>query len=109
MVSRLLGIKLDNPDAERVRVSHERALAELQSKPAATEVILGGIVLEAGKATYVPHGLGRAPTFVSSSLTRGAVSAGWIDDIRTGVDLTKFLLLRANGYGATITVDLRVA
>lgn len=109
MVSRPLAIKLADQDAERVRVSHERALTELQAKPAATEVVLRGVVLEAGKATYVPHGLGRAPTCVLPSIPRGAAAAGWIDDIRTGVDLTKFLLLQANGYGATITVDLRVA
>lgn len=96
-------------DAERVRRSHAEAIVELQRVPLVGAIILASIELEDGAETPIAHRLGRVPRFVTASLVRGAVTTGRIDDIRTtSYDRSRFLVLQANGYGATITVDLMV-
>lgn len=96
-------------DAERVRRSHHEALIELQRAPLAGAIILSGVELADEAETPVAHNLGRAPSFVTTSLVRGAVSTGRIDDIRTSsYDPRRFVVLKASGYGATVTVDLLV-
>lgn len=102
-------LRLNDDVAERVRRSHAQAIHELQDAPASSLLLIAGVTLAEGVATQVPHGLGRVPTFVRESTPRGAVSAGRIDEIRDGsVDRAKFVLLKATGYGATITVDVQV-
>ena len=96
-------------DAERVRRSHREAIIELQRAPLSGAVILPGIELADGVETPIAHRLGRAPQFITPSLVRGAVSTGHIDDIRaTTYNRDRFLVLKASGWGATITLDLLV-
>lgn len=99
-----LPLKLDDEKAERVRRSHEAALLELQARPASGERIVT-VSLADGKATPVAHGLGRAPIMVTPSIVRGAASAGYIVETRDG-DRTKAVTLTANGYGATVTLEV---
>ena len=96
-------------DAERVRRNHHEAIAEIQQAPLVGAVVLPGIELEDGVETPVAHRLGRAPRFVSPSIVRGASSAGFIAEIRAGgYNRAQHLVLKASGWGATITLDLLV-
>ena len=102
----LVTMKLEDPAAEQVRVSHQRAIEALQQSPAATESIVSGISLPNGAAVLIPHRLGRVPSIVNLGVPVGATAAGYIVETRNGVDRAKFVKLTANGYGATITVDV---
>lgn len=96
-------------DAELVRLEHERKIVELQKMPASATKHIRDVVLADGTSTPIAHGLGRRPVFWTASGLRGATAAGFILDVRDGsYDLTKYLVLEANDYGATITVDLEV-
>ncbi len=104
----LAAITLADTKAEEVRRSHHDAIGELQRAPLAGAKVVSGVRLENGKATTVAHGLGRAPKWVGISALRGAASAGFINETRSG-DTSKSVTLTASGYGATITVDVMVA
>jgi hypothetical protein len=109
-VRQLASIVLSDMNADRVRVSHAEAIRELQIAPAAGARLIAGIDLADGVATPIAHGLGRAPVFVRESCVRGAATTGRVDDVsRTaGYDRSKFIVLTANGWGATVTVDVLV-
>ncbi len=99
-----LSIALKDEDADRVRRSHAQAIEELQR----LQPTFVTVELEDGKPTSVKHGRGRIPKFVGTSAVRGAVSAGYINEIRSGVDRTKTVVLQADDYGATVTVEVMV-
>lgn len=101
----ILPIKLDDTNAERVRVQHEQAITDLQKAPASSLKTVAGVSLANGAATPVPHTLGHAPSWVGISVPRGATSAGYIVETITSARAS-VLTLTANGYGATITVDV---
>jgi hypothetical protein len=104
-----LDIALDDADAERVRRSHGDAIRELQGMPAASTVIIADVSLANGVDTPVPHRLGRRPRMVIVSPPRGASTTGRITEVRTGShDRTQVVVLRADGWGATVAVDLAV-
>ena len=108
-MKRLSAVTLADPTLERVRQEHAAAIRELQLAPAAEMRVLLSVALADGVDTPVPHGLGRAPLWVRESTVRGGVTAGFVEEIRTGsADRAKYVVLRATGYGATITVDLAV-
>lgn len=108
-MKKLPTIVLADLDAEQVRRSHHEAIEALQRIPAASAKTLSNVSLANGASTFVPHGLGRTPTMVKPSMPRGASSSGYIVEIRdNSYDRTKQLKLQANGYGATITVDIEV-
>lgn len=93
--------------AEEVRRNHETCIRELQQMPGAGVAVIASIELADGVPRRVAHGLGRAPAWVGPSAIRGAVTSGHVgEDRSSGVDRTKAVLLVANGFGATITVDL---
>jgi hypothetical protein len=101
--------KLDDDNAERVRVSHQRAIEQLQQTPAAGMRVIQDVTLLDGVATPVQHGLGRLPAWVAPSAPRGAVSSGRIEEVRDGsTDRATSIQLKATGWGATITVDVQV-
>lgn len=106
--------KLDDDAAERVHRNTDLQIRELQGLPTARAVLVTGVVLLVGAVTLVPHGLGRAPSYVGPSAIRGASTAGVIQDFESTdgagnpVDRAKFVPLRALSFGATITVDLLV-
>lgn len=105
----LLTTKFDDPVLEQWRRNIVDAITELQKLPAAAERIIPNIKLEDGVPTAVPHGLGRPALWAAPSCTRGAVSAGRIDEVRDGKnDRAKYVTLCASGYGGTIYIDLRV-
>ncbi len=108
---RVLTVKLDDGKAELSRADHERAITALQAAPAVSAVIVRNVVLPNGAVVPVAHALAKAPQFTGVSVPRGAVSAGYITDIRTtgaAFDRSRFVYLQANGYGATVTVDVEV-
>jgi hypothetical protein len=104
-------VRLADPAAERSRLAHEQALSELRG---AQPTVIRNVKLANNVETPVPHGLGRAPQWVSPGAPIGAVSTGRIDDMGTRttsgavVDRSRTVVLRATGYGATITVDVAV-
>jgi hypothetical protein len=104
----LLPIKLDDEKSERLRRNTQEALAELQRTRAARAAIVRDVSLADGVATLVAHGLGVA-AFATHSPPRGAASSGRIEEVRDGTqDRTKYVVLKATGWGATITVDVEV-
>lgn len=109
-----LTIKLDDDQAERVHRNIEQRLLEIQASPALSSMTLANVVLADNAETVVPHGLGRIPTVLVSP-PMGAASGGVIRDFGsksplTGVinDRTKSILLRCDGFGAAITVNIVV-
>lgn len=103
----LLVTKLPDELLERVRRNIVDAIGEIQRKRSVSEVVLTDIELEDGIETLVAHPLGRrVAVFVSP--VRGASTSGHIEELRDGVDAKKFVKLKATGYGATVTVDVRV-
>lgn len=95
---------------ERIRRNVLEAIRELQRLPfAAAKVARTNIELADGVATPVPHGLGRR-AYVWTSPPRGASSSGRIEEVRDGShDPTKYVVLKATGWGASIVVDVFVA
>ncbi len=93
-------------DLERIRRNQADAIRELQGVRVARFIY--DVVLEDGVPTPVAHGLGRR-VFVTPSPVRGAVTSGHISEIRDGSHSpSQYVVLEANGYGADVTVDLRV-
>lgn len=101
--------QLADPLTEEVRRTHAQAIAALQgdANERAT-ILLPNVVLPDATNVNIPHKLGRAPRFVTVSVPRGAAAAGYINEVRTGIDRTKVIVLRADDFGATVTVDLEV-
>jgi hypothetical protein len=103
----LLAVRLSDALLEQVRRNFAEAIAELQQRP--DPRVLANITLQDGIATPVPHKLGRAAAWVAPSAVRGASTSGRVEEVRDGTyDRTKFVTLKATGYGATITVDVVV-
>lgn len=105
-------VQLDDPDSERVRSNHEQRLTELARLPLASAIVLPGVVLADGVETAVLHGLGRLPKFLSVSVPRGGPSSGGlVQEIRASGsthDPRQRAVLKASGWGATITVDVLI-
>jgi hypothetical protein len=95
--------------AETTRRVVEACIREIQDLPASSMRIISGVELADGVATPVAHKLGRAPVFVGISVPRGATAAGWTVETCSGShDRSQVVVLTANDYGATITIDLAV-
>ena len=110
-MKRLSNTRLSDPAADAVRQEHATAIGELQSSPLLAARVIPDVSLLSGIETPVPHGLGRAPVFLSVSPPRGASTSGRIEEIRTtggALDRKKFVTLLATGWGATIYVDVTV-
>lgn len=102
-----VNVRLADDAAERVRLSHESRIREIQSVPIVQGRIFRDVVLAAGVVTPVAHGLGRrAAIFLSPP--RGLITGvGCVQEIRSGVhEPTQFVVLQADGWGATVTVDV---
>lgn len=104
-----LSVRLSDEDAERVRRSHEEKIRELQTSPAIGLRVIPDVRLPDSVATTIAHGLGRIPQWVRESCPRGATSSGRVEEVRDGsADRRHFVILKATGWGATITVDVAV-
>src|SRR5882762_9099909 len=106
----LIGRNLDDNLAERARRNHEDAIAELQTAAQGIPSVIATVQLADATITTIAHGLGRAPRWIGVSVQRGGTTTGRITDLsRNGdYDRSKLIALRADGYTATITVDLAV-
>lgn len=112
-----LNISTGHVVTDRMLSSHAQAIETIQRSPAQQLRVIGNVVLADTANVYVPHGLGQQPIFVKASAPRGALGAGIVRDVTDGavpglfntpVDRSRYVVLRADGYGATITVDILV-
>lgn len=104
--------RLDDRKVDDVVRNHKEKLVELAGRTFVNAKVVADVELADGIETPVAHGLGRAPTYVRESCPRGALANGWIVEVRdpsSPVDRSKYVVLKASGYGATITVDVQVA
>lgn len=102
-----VALKLDEDSHERVRRSHAECIVELQKVRVVGGKAVLDIELPDDTEVMVPHGLGRR-AIVSISPARCSVSAtpGKIREIRKStVDPEKYVCLKANDWGETVTVD----
>ena len=106
--------RLADPIADQVRRSHANEIMKLQLLPSASLRVIPNVELVDGVAKQVSHGLGRRPLAWWPTPPRGAASTGRIDDLRSELpsgapnDVARTIALVANGYGATVIVDLVV-
>lgn len=108
---RLISVATPSGMQDRTATDTQRAIDELQRAPLAGAIVIRDVSLADATATPVPHGLGREPVFVGISAVRGPSTSGRIEEVRstsTVRDRKKYVTLTANGYGATVTVDLLV-
>lgn len=92
--------------AETARRTHEGCIRELQDLPASSLRVIAGIELAAGVETPVAHRLGRVPLWVGVSAVRNASTSGHVEEVRSGGNRSQTVILKASGWGATITVDV---
>ena len=84
------------------------AVRELQVARQSTGKLIKDVDLADATDTVIQHGLGRAAVLVVSP-PRGASTSGRIEETRSDAyDRSKVSVLQANGYGATVTVDVWV-
>jgi hypothetical protein len=110
-------LEIDDPQVDRILTSHAQAVVELQNLPGVGLRVVQDVELVDTKNTYVAHPLGRAPMFVGISAVRGALGTGIVRDLTDGkltglftspVDRKRYVVLRADGFGATVHVDILV-
>jgi hypothetical protein len=105
----LLTIALKDEILERVRRNFVEAIAELQRLPFSLARVLMDRRLADGVVTPIAHGLGRVPLLVLTSPVRGAASSGRLEEVRDGsFDRTKYIALKATGYGNAVSLDVVV-
>jgi len=101
-------IRLADKDAERVRQSHAECIGELQTIPVIRGTLRRDIELPDGVNVPVPHSLGRAGVTAWLSVVQSdeAATVGSVIQISDAtVDGTKYVVLRASGWGQTVHVD----
>ena len=100
--------RLPEPKTDRAVRDHARAIGDLAGKPANGMLVIGGVTLEDGVETPIVHKLGKAPSWVRESCVRGAVTTGRVEEVRTSTTYSRsdYIVLKATGWGATITVDV---
>jgi hypothetical protein len=101
--------RLADPKAELAHRELVAKIVELQGLPSSVMRVLADVELKQGVETTVVHNLGRAPAWVKESCVRYATATGRVEEVRGGkFDRTKYVVLKATGFGATIVVDLVV-
>ena len=93
-------------ELERVRRNLVDAIRELQIGAFAQATTIKNVELADGVPTPVAHKLG-LPAFVVLSPPRGASTSGRITEVRGTHNPAHYVVLQADGWGATITVDLK--
>lgn len=94
-------------EMERIRRDLAEAARELQVSPLAGATTIKDVALVDTVATPIPHRLGVA-AFAIWSAPRGPATVGMIEEVRESqYDRALFVVLKATGYGATITVDVK--
>lgn len=106
----LLGTVIDErttPDElERIRRNMSDAIRELQLG-VLPRAIIKGIELPNGAPITITHKLGRSPIVFVSPPRNAVTTGGSIIEVG-GQPREQFVVLQADGWGATITVDLVV-
>ena len=106
---RLLDIALADNLLERVRRNFFEAIAELQRLPFVGARVIEDVVLKDGQETPIPHRLGRPAAWVRESCVRNGVSNGRVEEVRSGAyKRDQYVVLKATGFGADVTVDVVV-
>lgn len=101
--------RLDDPKLEEARRVLAAKIVELQGLPFSGAQVITGVQLSDGIDTPVAHKLGRAPVWAGVSCVRNASTVGMVQEVRsTSHDPKQYVVLRADGYGATVTVSLAV-
>jgi len=101
--------RVADPETDRVLRDHHRLLVELLALVMAGARIVPDVVLADATDTTVAHGLGRPARWVQASCARNGTTGGTVLEVRSGtVDRNEFVVLRAVGFGATVTLDLLV-
>jgi hypothetical protein len=104
-----LPVRLKDPEVERAVRELRQESDRLAALPAAGVRILADQALEDGVATPIAHGLGRPAAWACPSAPRDAVTSGRIVEVRSDEwDRDQYVVLQADGWGATITIDLAV-
>ncbi len=101
----------DDPKVERALREQREALNRLATSPAGSMLVIHGVELADGVTTPVAHKLGRIPVAVLVSAVRGPVTtAGSVEEDRytPATDRSRYVVLKAVGFGATVTVDVVV-
>ncbi len=103
-----LGVVIPGVGPESTRRDHAEAIRELQRSKLVAAKLIKDIELADATDTPIAHGQGR-PVLVFVSPVRGASTSGRVTETRSATyDRSKFVVLRATGFGATVTVDLLV-
>ena len=101
--------RIADASIERVRRELTDKIVDQQKLPATSLKSIQNIALADGVATPIQHGLGRKPVWSCPSPPRGPTTTGRIEEVRDGTqDRAKVIVLKATGWGATITIDLAV-
>lgn len=113
-------VRLDDPDAEKIRRNHEQRILELQALASVRSETIRNVAIATNDVTMVAHGLGREPTQVTvspvrvalaslGSLTSGViVDFGFADRFGNPLDRTRVFQLGAFGFAIPVTVDVTV-
>lgn len=81
----------------------------LAALPSAAGRVITGVELADGVATPIAHGQGRPLVWVRESCPRGAITTGRVVEVTdSGYDPARYVILKASGFGATITVSVEV-
>ncbi len=113
-LTRLLEARIADPTTDSVVKSHAVTLKEIMALPASEIRVIGPVQLPDGSGVQIPHGLGRKPLTFFLSPPDGATAAGVVQDYGSITpagapnDQTRYISLRAVGFGATITVMVMV-
>jgi hypothetical protein len=100
---------LPDAAAERMRQRFTECIRELQDAPTSAANYVINVALADGVETTVAHNAGRTPIMVLVSPPRGPLASGRIEEVRpTTVDRTRFVVLKATGYGITVVADVMV-
>lgn len=102
--------RVDDPALRQVLDDHRRVIEATAKSIGAGIRIVADVELPDGVSISVSHGLGRRPLWVKESCVRGASTSGRVEEVSAvSNDSTKSIVLKATGWGATITVDVLVA
>lgn len=98
----------EDQSTERQFRNLDERVKEIVSRPAwAGEVILD-VELPISAEVIIPHSLGQ-PVAVFVSAARGGIGGGGVIEVRDpSVDRSKYIVLQAIDFKATVTVDLWV-
>lgn len=101
-----VSIQLADASAERVRRNHEERIRELQGSQVVSGRLILDVVLADGVVTPISHGLGRRAVVILSPPRGSGMTTGRIQEIRTGDHAPEqYVVLRADGFGMSITID----